>query len=75
MLLSDTAKRPYGSPHCFQDLEIWAWDDERTRKTRTYCIRNDDPREFTVKCSEQSNETVANIMLTQIHQLDTMLSC
>lgn len=48
--------------------------DERTLRTRTYCINNDDPRDFVSKCSERSNETVANIMLTQIRQIDSMLA-
>jgi four helix bundle suffix protein len=41
--------------------------------TRSYCLNNDDPREFTAKCRERSDETVANIMLTQIRQIDAML--
>lgn len=55
------------------DLEIWAKEDPRTAATRNYCLSNDDPREFTAKCRERSNETVANIMLTQIRQIDSML--
>lgn len=55
------------------DLEIWAKEDPRTGATRNYCPSNDDPREFTAKCRERSNETVANIMLTQIRQIDSML--
>lgn len=56
------------------ELEIWSKDDERTRSTRAYCIKNDDPRLFTAKCRERSDETVANIMLTQIRQIDSMLA-
>lgn len=56
------------------DLEIWSKDDERTLATRAYCIKNDEPRSFTAKCRERSNETVANIMLTQIRQMDSMLA-
>ena len=32
------------------------------------------PHEFTTKCRERSDETVANIMLTQIRQIDAMLA-
>lgn len=56
------------------DLEIWDKDDPRTRATRTYCIRHDEPRAFTAKCRERSDETVANVMLTQIRQIDAMLA-
>ena len=56
------------------DLEIWAYDDARTAATREYCRRHDDPREFVAKCRERSDATVANIMLTQIRQIDAMLA-
>lgn len=56
------------------DLEIWEKGDARTQATRSYCVRHDDPREFTAKCRERSDETVANIMLTQIRQIDAMLA-
>lgn len=56
------------------NLEIWDKNDKRTLATRTYCIKNDDPRVFTDKCRERSDETVANIMLTQIRQIDTLLA-
>ncbi|MDE5727497.1 MAG: four helix bundle suffix domain-containing protein [Duncaniella sp.] len=55
-------------------LEIWSKDDERTAKTRIYCIKNDNPFEFVEKCEQRSNETVANIMITQIRQMDAMLA-
>lgn len=56
-----------------RDFEIWNEEDSRTAVTRSYCLNNDDPREFTAKCRERSDETVANIMLTQIRQIDAML--
>lgn len=56
------------------DLEIWGRDDARTTATRAYCIKNDDPRLSVAKCRERSDETVANIMLTQIRQIDSMLA-
>ena len=54
-------------------FDIWSKEDPRTAVTRSYCLNNDDPREFTAKCRERSDETVANIMLTQIRQIDAML--
>lgn len=64
----------YGDYLRQNSLEIWDLNDERTLQTRKYCINNDNPREFVDKCRERSNETVANIMLTQIRQIDTMLA-
>lgn len=56
------------------DLEIWGKEDVRTKATRAYCVKNDDTKSFTAKCRERSDETVANIMLTQIRQIDSMLA-
>lgn len=56
------------------DLVIWEKDDPRTIATRSYCVRHDEPRSFVAKCRERSDETVANIMLTQIRQIDSMLA-
>ena len=67
-------REDYGDFLRQNDLEIWEPTDERTIKTRSYCIKNDNPREFTAQCRARSNETVANIMLTQIHQMDSMLA-
>lgn len=56
------------------DMEIWGKDDLRTISTREYCKLHDDPKIFVDKCRERSNETVANIMITQIRQIDTMIA-
>ncbi len=64
----------YGDYLRQNDLEIWSGDDPRTLSTRKYCIKNDEPRDFVAKCRERSNETVANIMITQIRQMDSMLA-
>lgn len=56
------------------NLEIWKPDDQRTIATRQYCINNDDAIEFVAKCRDRSDETVANIMITQIRQIDSMLA-
>ncbi len=56
------------------DLELWTADDPRTMAARRYCIKHDEPRNFVAQCRERSNETVANIMITQIRQMDAMLA-
>lgn len=54
--------------------EIWSGNDSRTQKTRLYCRDHTDPREFVEQCRLRSDETVANIMLTLIRQIDAMLA-
>lgn len=56
------------------NYEIWSKDDNRTKAARNYCRNHDDPRSFTEKCRVRSDATVANIMLTQIRQIDSMLA-
>lgn len=56
------------------DLEVWSKDDARTLQTREYCKRNDNPHIFVEKCRKRSNETVANVMITLIRQIDAMLA-
>ena len=55
-------------------LEIWGKEDPKTEQLRRYAITHYDPREYVEKCEQRSNETVANIMLTIIYQLDAMLA-
>lgn len=55
-------------------LEIWHPEDSRTKATRQYCKTNDDAAAFVEKCRVRSDETVANIMITQIRQIDSMLA-
>lgn len=54
--------------------DIWIKDDPRTVSTRNYCRKHYDPREFVEKCEKRSDETVANIMLTLIRQMEAMLA-
>lgn len=56
------------------DLETWDANDPRTISTRRYCRNYDDPKVFVAKCKDRSDETVANIMITQIRQIDAMLA-
>lgn len=55
-------------------LAIWPANDPRVAKVRDYCRKHDDPTVFVGKCEIRSDETVANIMLTIIHQMDSMLA-
>lgn len=54
--------------------ETWSREDPRTSGARKFCMSHYDSLEFVEKCEIRSNETVANIMLTQCHQMDAMLA-
>lgn len=55
-------------------MNIWTKDDPRTLATRQYCLSHYNSREYVDKCEKRSNETVANIMLTMIRQMEAMLA-
>ena len=55
-------------------LEIWEKNDARTIAVRNYSRAHTDPHEYVEKCEIRSDETLANIMLTMIHQIDAMLA-
>ncbi|MBO5268045.1 MAG: four helix bundle suffix domain-containing protein [Muribaculaceae bacterium] len=57
-----------------QKYEIWPKEDPRTIATRNYCRDHYDPRDFVDKCEKRTDETVANIMLTLIRQMEAMLA-
>ena len=67
-------REDYGDFLRQKEMEIWEFNDPKTTATRKYCATHDDPKEFVAKCRERSDETVANIMLTQLKQIDTMLA-
>ena len=54
-------------------LEQWPLSDPRTAQTRLYCRSHNDPREYLEACKTRSDETIANIALTLIHQYDVLM--
>ena len=54
-------------------LEIWELTDPRTTRTRQYLKTHDDPAEVVDCCRDSPAGVIANIMLTLIAQLDSML--
>ena len=56
------------------DLMVWQLNESVTIRARKFCKECDDRVEFKAKCNDCSNETVANIMITEIRQLDAMLA-
>lgn len=57
----------------FNNLMLWDKDDERTLSVRRFAKTHLDSREYVEKCSLRSPETVCNIAITLLHQLDYLL--
>lgn len=55
-------------------LQTWEINNPKAVQTREFCRKHYDAAEFVEKCSARSAETIANIMRTQIFQLDAMLA-
>ena len=54
-------------------LEQWKLDDPRSVKTRAFCKAHLDSAVYREKIRERSDETIANIAITLIHQCDVLL--
>lgn len=54
-------------------LEQWAYNDPRCIKTRNFCKKHLDAAIYREKIQERSDETIANIAITLIHQCDVLL--
>ena len=54
-------------------LEQWAYDDPRCVQTRAFCKAHLDSAVFREKIKERSDETIANIAITLIHQCDILI--
>ena len=54
-------------------LEQWGMTSEKAMKARAACARHDDSAYYREAAAQRSDETVANIAITLIHQTDVML--
>ncbi len=54
-------------------LEKWAYNDPRCVQTRSFCKTHLDSDVFREKIQERSDETIANIAITLIHQCDVLI--
>lgn len=57
------------------NLNLWSKDDPRVLQVRTFARSHSDPSEFISRLETRSAETVCNITITLLHQLDYMLYC
>ena len=56
-----------------RDLEQWDYDDPRCVQTRAFCKAHLDSAIYREKIKERSDETIANIAITLIHQCDVLI--
>jgi four helix bundle suffix protein len=54
-------------------LEQWKYDDPRCVQTRTFCKKHLDSAVYREKIKKRSDETIANIAITLIHQCDVLI--
>lgn len=54
-------------------LEQWAYNDRRCIQTRTFCKANLDSAVYREKIKTRSDEVIANIAITLIHQCDVLI--
>lgn len=54
-------------------LEQWAYNDPRCVQTRAFCKAHLDSAVYREKIKERSDETIANIAITLIHQCDVLI--
>ena len=56
-----------------RNLCKWDMDDERSKQTRIVCSKHNDTAFYTEAIKTRSDETIANIAITLIHQTDVFL--
>ena len=56
-----------------RSLEQWAYNDRRCMQTRAFCKANLDSAVYREKIKTRSDEVIANIAITLIHQCDVLI--
>ena len=56
-----------------RNLQQWSYDDPRCRQTRAFCRTHLDSAVYREQIPSRSDETIANIAITLIHQEDVLL--
>ena len=56
-----------------RNLRQWSYDDPRCRQTRAFCRTHLDSADYRERMPSRSDETIANIAITLIHQEDVLL--
>ena len=56
-----------------RNFQQWSYDDPRCRQTRAFCRNHLDSADYRERIRSRSDETIANIAITLIHQEDVLL--
>ncbi len=56
-----------------RNLNKWSYDDSRTQMVKTFSMSHHTPADYMSRIENRSDETIANIAITLIHQFDTMM--
>lgn len=56
-----------------RNLQLWDFNSEKAMQARNACRAHNDSRYYRNAIKERSDETIANIAITLIHQTDTLL--
>ncbi len=56
-----------------RNLQMWTFDDNRTQKTREFCKKHDLSKDFMHDIDRRSDEAIANITITLLHQFDNII--
>ena len=56
-----------------RNLVQWSFNDERTRNTREFCKKHEASDDFMRDIDRRSDETIANIAITLLHQFDNII--
>ena len=54
-------------------LQQWSFDDERIQKTREFCKTHEVSEDFMRDINRRSDEAIANISITLLHQFDNII--
>ena len=54
-------------------LEQWKYNDPRCEQTRKFCKEHLDSATYREKIKDRTDETIANIAITLIHQCDILI--
>ncbi len=54
-------------------LPLWPLDDDRTRRVQAFSVKHNSPSDYMKDMERRSDESIANIVITLIHQFDHMM--
>ncbi len=56
-----------------RNLSKWSFDDPRTQMVKIFSVKHNAPSDYMIGIEQRSDEAIANIAITLIHQFDSMM--